>query len=222
MVTLLETNQTPQAGVKYLLRERYDFCADGVCQVGHLTEAEKRLIKEKNAMFLTGIAQRADATNGNQRVYPFKTLAREVKNYEQLVKANRALGELDHPDDTVINLEKASHIVRDIWWEGKDVYVKLQVLSGAPGQQLRSLVDDGVAIGLSSRGLGSVRDMGGRLLVEDDFQLICFDVVSEPSTGGAFMHLMEAKRPLIESVNALYADQKSYRLRRAFSDILGR
>ena len=90
-------------------------------------------------------------------------------------------------------------------------------MSGAPGQQLRSLVEDGIAIGLSSRGLGSVQDIGGKLLVEDDFTLICFDVVSEPSTGGAFMKLMEAKRPLVESVNALYEDQKSYRLQQSIT-----
>lgn len=558
MITLLEENEIPQDGKKYLLRERYDFCSDGVCQVGKLTEAEKRLMKEKNVIFLTGIAQRADATNGNQRVYPYKVLSREVENYKHLIKQNRALGECvdpeteimtsegwkfikdiseneniltlniennsleyhninqkivlpfdgemyhiknkssidmmltpnhkilmydrkgnpftffakdieeqkdlnhscfkkgganwdgndvnlfyipnssfevdselwaaffgiwlaegcitenavqitqkkekeinlirnllqkmpiefseytrktgtvdfyinnkeivgylkqfgkshekyipkeikdwsprllnvlvewlligdgrnseefhrefytiskqlaedvseiffklgtsasitarkqkdrvikgrviseensrllyivsemssmkprldkrfshiekvpykgnvycvnvqngtwlmrrngkiawthncDHPDDVVISLQNASHIVRDIWWEGKDVYVKLQVLSGAPGQQLRSLVEDGVAIGLSSRGLGSVRDIGGKLLVEDDFQLICFDVVSEPSTSGAFMRLMEAKKPLLESVNKLYVDQKSYRVKRALNDIL--
>lgn len=220
MVTLLERNDVPQPGVKYLLRERYEFCADGICQANRLTEAEKKLIKDRNAIFLTGIAQRADATNGNQRVYPHKILMREVNNYTHLVKNNRAIGELDHPDDTVVTLEKASHIVRDIWWEGKDVMVKLQVLSGLPGQQLRSLVEDGVAIGLSSRGLGSVRDVGGKLLVEEDFQLICFDVVSEPSTGGAFMHLMEAKRPLIESVSRLYMDDRSYRLARAFNDVL--
>lgn len=220
MTSLLEMNDTPRRGVKYLLRETYNFCQDGVCQTGKLTEAEKKLIKEKNAIFLTGIAQKADTTNGNQRVYPYKTLVREVNNYKHLVRNNRAIGALDHPDDTVIELATASHIVRDIWWEGKDVYVKLQVLSGQPGQQLKSLVEDGVAIGLSSRGLGSVREIGDRLLVEDDFTLICFDVVSEPSTSGAFMNLMEAKQPLIESVNNLYSNDKPYRLSRMFSDIL--
>lgn len=201
---------------KYLLREYYQLCDNGVCQ-DFLTEEEKRLVKEENAMFLTGIAQRADHHNGNGRFYPYKTLTREVENYKKLVETRRSIGECDHPDSTVISLGNASHMVTDIWWEDKDVMVKLKVLSGAPGQQLRSLVNDGVSIGLSSRGLGSVTETKGGLMVEDDFQLICFDVVSEPSTQGAFMNLMEAKLTGKHEI----LDNKTYKINRILNDILG-
>ncbi len=195
---------------KYVLREYYQLCDGGVCQ-DFLTESEKIDIRDNGAMYLTGVAQRSDHLNGNGRIYPHKILMREVSNYEKIVNENRATGELDHPEDTVINLKNVSHRVVKIWWEGKDVMVKLKIGTGPSGQILRSLVNDGVAIGLSSRGLGSVtKDPSGRLLVEDDFQLICFDVVAEPSTKGAFMNrMMEAKNRNIESFTK--AD-KIYRL----------
>lgn len=222
MVALLERHQQPEQGKIYLLKERYDFCEDGICNVQSqfLTEAEKVDIQQNGAVYLTGVAQRADAKNGNQRVYPFHTLQREVQNYKKIITENRAYGELDHPDETVVNLRNASHRVVDIWWEGKDVYVKLKVHTNTDtGRNLAGHIKDGGAIGLSSRGLGSVHDVGGTLLVEDDFQLICFDVVSEPSTGGAFMHLMEAKKPLIEAYQR-EVFTKSVMISRALNEIL--
>ena len=197
---------------KFVLREYYSLCEGGICQ-DFLTESEKLDIKTNGAMYLTGVAQRSDHENGNGRVYPHNILAREVENYKRIVSENRATGELDHPEDTVINLKNVSHRVVDIWWEGKDVMVKLKVGTGPAGMTLRAHVNDGVAIGLSSRGLGSVKNFGNKLLVEDDFQLICFDVVAEPSTNGAFMHLKEAKNLKIFG--------KSDRIYRALSEILG-
>jgi len=180
---------------RFLLREFYKLCDGGTC-TDLLSESEKLEVKN-GAIILTGIAQRADHKNGNGRIYPEHVLRREVENYKRVVTEKRSLGQLDHPDSTVVELEKVSHVITDIWMEGKDVMIKLKVLSGTPGQQLRSLVNDGVAIGLSSRGLGSVKEIQGGLMVEDDFQLICFDVVSEPSTQGAFMHLTEVKNHVI-------------------------
>ena len=116
-----------------------------------------------------------------------RVLEKEVRNYQKLVKERRALGELDHPDDSVINLRNASHMVTACWMEKHRVMGKIKVLNTPSGQILRSLVDGGVAIGISSRGMGSVTEVNGETIVEDDFQLICFDVVSEPSTPGAFM-----------------------------------
>jgi hypothetical protein len=170
---------------KILLREYYELCEGGVCQ-DLLTEAEKRFVAE-GGMILSGIMQKADTQNGNGRVYPSRILMREVENYKKLVKERRALGELDHPDDSVINLRNASHMVTDIWAEGKDVKGKVQVLNTPSGNILRSLVESGVKLGISSRGMGSVSESSGQTMVEDDFQLICFDFVSEPSTPGAFM-----------------------------------
>ena len=143
-------------------------------------------------MILSGIMQMTETQNGNGRVYPHNTMIREVKNYQKLVKENRALGELDHPDDSVINLKNASHMVTEIWMEGKNVMGKIKVLETPSGKILKELVNGGVTVGVSSRGMGSVKEANGQTIVEDDFQLICFDMVSEPSTPGAFM-MREAK-----------------------------
>lgn len=224
MVTLLERNEKPVPGKKYLLKEVFEFCKDGVCDIQskYLTEAEKRHVKEGTGTFVTGVAQRANAKNGNGRIYPKKTLAREVENYRMLINQNRAYGELDHPEETVINLKNASHLVRDIWWQGDDVYVKLQILKNTPnGKIVEGLIMDGGAIGLSSRGLGSVNESGDTLIVEDDLQLICFDVVSEPSTSGAFMSLMEAKQPLVEAYQQSELFTKEYRANRILNELLG-
>jgi hypothetical protein len=109
------------------------------------------------------------------------------------VKENRACGELDHPEDSVVNLKNASHMVKSLWWEGNDLLGKIKVLSTPAGKILESLINDGVKLGISSRGLGSVSESNQGTIVEDDFQLICFDIVSEPSTQGAFMMMNEAK-----------------------------
>lgn len=197
---------------KFLLREYFELCEGGVCQ-DFLTEGEKIFVKN-GGMMLTGVMQRADAKNGNGRVYPENVLRREVENYKKLVIENRALGELDHPDESVINLKNASHIVTDIWWNGKDVMGKVKVLTTPSGQILKSLVENGVKLGISSRGLGSVKEKGGLTMVEDDFQLICFDFVSEPSTTGAFMSLSESKK-------APNIFTKADKINRLLNDIIG-
>ena len=177
---------------KYLIREFYELCSGGVCQ-DLLTEEEKRDIKENNAVYLSGVMQRCDEKNGNGRIYPGKILRREVQNYMDVVKENRGCGELDHPEDSVVNLKNASHMVKSLWWEGNDLLGKIKVLSTPAGKILESLINDGVKLGISSRGLGSVSESNQGTIVEDDFQLICFDIVSEPSTQGAFMMMNEAK-----------------------------
>ena len=197
---------------KVLLREYYELCEGGVCQ-DLLTEEEKRQVVEENACFLTGVMQRSEARNGNGRVYPHNILLREMKNYQKLVKERRALGELDHPEDSVINLKNASHMVTSVWWEGKDVMGKVKVLDTPAGNILRSLVQSGCSLGISSRGLGSVRESNGDTIVEDDFQLICFDFVSEPSTTGAYMNISEGIEKDLFS--------KADRLNRLLNDIVG-
>ena len=194
---------------KVLLREYYELCEGGVCQ-DLLTEDEKKFIAE-GGLILSGVMQRADAQNGNGRIYPHKILAREMENYSKLVKERRALGELDHPDDSVINLKNASHMVTSVWWDGKDVMGKVQVLNTPSGQILKALVESGVKLGISSRGLGSVHESSQGTIVEDDFQLICFDFVSEPSTTGAFM-MKEHKEPNVFT--------KADKINRMLNDIL--
>jgi hypothetical protein len=175
---------------KVLLREYYELCEGGVCR-DLLTEDEKRYVAN-GGLILSGVMQKSDTQNGNGRVYPHRVLMKEVENYKKLVKERRALGELDHPDDSVINLKNASHLVTDIWWEEKDVMGKVKVLDTPSGKVLQELVKSGVSLGISSRGMGSVSESKGATIVEDDFQLICFDFVSEPSTPGAYM-MKEAK-----------------------------
>ena len=203
---------------KYLLREFYELCEGGICE-DLLTEDEKRRIKENNALILSGVMQRANAKNGNGRVYPRPILEREVETYSKLVRETRAVGELDHPEDSVINLKNASHIVTDVWWDGNDVKGKVEVLNTPSGQILRSLVESNVKLGISSRGLGSVTESeGGSTTVQEDFQLICFDFVSEPSTTGAFMGLKESK--LVSKEPNIF--NKSDKINRILNDIIWR
>ena len=172
-----------------LLREFYELCEGGVCQ-DLLTEAEKSFIRD-GGMMLSGKLQEADCENGNQRQYPMAIMEREVQKYKELVQDHRALGELDHPDSSIINLVNVSHMITEVWMDGKTVMGKCKVLDTPSGQILRALVESGVKIGISSRGMGSVTERMGKTIVEDDFQLISFDIVSEPSTPNAFMALSE-------------------------------
>ena len=154
---------------KKLLREYYELCEGGVCQ-DLLTEEEKKFVAS-GGMILTGKLQEAEIQNGNGRVYPQKVLRREMQNYDKLVRERRALGELDHPDDSVINLKNASHLVTEVWWDGNSVMGKVKVLDTPSGKVLRSLVDSGVSLGISSRGLGSVSEgANGTVTVQEDSQ----------------------------------------------------
>lgn len=175
-----------------LIREYFELCEGGVCQ-DLLSESDKKFVADGGIM-LSGLMQMSETQNGNGRVYPHPILEREVKNYVRLVKESRALGELDHPDSSVINLANASHMVTKIWMEGNKCMGTIRVLETPSGKILRSLVESGVKLGISSRGMGSVSERNGQTMVEDDFQLICFDMVSDPSTPGAFM-MSEAKEP---------------------------
>ena len=187
----------------HLLREYYELCEGGVCQ-DLLTEAEKSFVRN-GGMMLTGKLQEADVQNGNGRVYPHAIMEREVGKYKQLVEDRRALGELDHPDSSIINLVNVSHMVTEVWMDGPSVMGKIKVLETPSGQILKALVESGVKTGISSRGMGSVKEQMGKTIVEDDFQLICFDIVSEPSTPNAFMALSENKlvREQVEKNNKI-------------------
>jgi hypothetical protein len=197
---------------KKLLREYFALCDGGICQ-DLLTEDEKRYVAG-GGMILSGIMQMTETQNGNGRVYPHNVMTREVKNYQKLIKENRALGELDHPDDSVINLKNVSHSVTDMWMEGKNVMGKIKVLDTPSGKILQELINGGVTVGVSSRGMGSVSESNGQTIVEDDFQLICFDMVSEPSTPGAFM-MREAKE-----LNESGAFAKADRINRLLNEVL--
>lgn len=192
---------------KYVLTEFLELDNDSSL----LTEEDHQLMREKDAVILAGRLQRADAKNGNGRVYPKRTLQREVENYKKLVQEKRALGELDHPDSSVIELKNASHIVTHIEMRNDEVIGKLRLLDTPAGRIAKDLIRGGVKLGVSSRGLGSTKEQSGVTMVQDDFQLICFDLVSEPSTTGAFL-FKEHKEPNIFT--------KSDKIFRAMNDIL--
>jgi hypothetical protein len=147
-------------------------------------------ISKNQPLVVTGVIQRAEAKNQNGRIYPKEILEREIQNYmEGPIRESRALGELDHPESSVINLQNVSHNIKKVWWEGDDVMGEVEVLSTPAGNILKELFRNGITVGISSRGMGSVKDnvTEGTVEVQDDFELLCWDFVSTPSTQGAFM-----------------------------------
>ena len=146
-------------------------------------------IKENRSLVVKGVIQRAEAKNQNGRIYPKEILEREIQKYiAGPVKERRALGELDHPESSVINLQNVSHNVIRVKMVGDDVYGEVEILSTPAGNILKELFRNGITVGISSRGMGSVQENGnGTVEVQDDFELLCFDFVSTPSTHGAFM-----------------------------------
>lgn len=139
-------------------------------------------------LLLRGILQKADALNQNGRIYPREILEREIENYQKFIAENRALGELDHPESSVVELKNASHVIREAKMDADGVvWGVVEALDTPAGRILKSLVESGIMIGISSRGVGSTVNEGGHTIVQDDFQLICWDIVGEPSTSNAFL-----------------------------------
>ena len=142
-------------------------------------------------MFVEGLIQMAETKNGNGRVYPFEVLKREADKYLQgPVKERRALGELDHPDSPIINLKNVSHNIVSLYWKGRELHGKIEILPTPSGNILKELFNNNITVGISSRGMGSVRQIGETIEVQDDFELMCWDFVSTPSTPGAYMEVV--------------------------------
>lgn len=137
-----------------------------------------------------GVMQRAKAQNQNGRIYKKDILERECKKYmNEFVKNGNAFGELDHPESPVVSLKNASHIVKDLWWDGDDLMGRVELLNTPAGNIVKEIIKAGHTIGISSRGTGSVQQTNeGTLEVQPDFELVCWDFVSNPSTHGAFMN----------------------------------
>jgi hypothetical protein len=157
-------------------------------------------------LIVNGVLQRAEAKNQNGRIYPRNILMREANKYaDSFIKERRALGELDHPDSSVVNLNNVSHNVLDMKWQGNDLVGTVEVLSTPSGNILKELFKAGIKLGISSRGMGSVKEVmregENTVEVQADFELIAFDFVSNPSTHGAFLS------PVNESVNRVVADK---------------
>lgn len=162
--------------------------------VEYMPFAFKKVLSEgrgnQGPLIVEGVIQRAGAKNQNGRVYPKDVLSREIENYKEgPIAQNRAYGELDHPDSQVINLGNTCHVIRDVWWDGDDVMGRIEVLDTPSGRILQTLFDRGLTVGISSRGLGSVKEVyeSNTVEVQDDFELLCFDFVSTPSTHGAYV-----------------------------------
>lgn len=168
-------------------------------------------------VMMKGILQKADTLNQNGRIYPMHVLEREVRNYQKFIIENRALGELDHPDSSVVNLKNVSHIIREAHLESGTVVGTVEILNTPSGEILQSLVESGVKLGISSRGVGSTKKQGDYYVVQDDFQLICWDYVSEPSTPGAFM-IPEGRKLQEGELKRIF--NKTDRLDRVLNDIL--
>ena len=172
-------------------------------QQANLTILENKQLGEgKSLVTLVGKLQEAEQKNGNGRVYPREILEREVQKYmEGPIKTRTSLGELDHPESTVVNLKNASHNIKRVWWEGNDLMGELELLNTPSGKIAQEIVSAGIPLGISSRGMGSVRQIGETVEVQDDFELLCWDLVSVPSTPQAYMQLAESKQ---------YASTKDY------------
>jgi len=170
-------------------------------------------------LVVKGVLQRADAQNQNGRIYPRDVLVKEAKKYAEVqIKERRALGELDHPDSSVVNLNNASHNVLEMHWKGNDLLGTVEVLGTPAGNILKELFKSGIKLGISSRGLGSVKEIyedgQDAVEVQPDFELIAFDFVSNPSTHGAFL------APVNEGVNKNIKRNKYHNVNKIVTDIL--
>ena len=175
--------------------------------IGSLNESNGAAYGIPGGFVVQGVLQRAGSKNQNGRVYPKHILERECKKYQaEFIDQHRALGELDHPESSVVNLNNVSHNVLKIWWDGDDLKGAVQILETPSGNILKALFKAGITLGISSRGLGSVKELRneGTVEVQEDFELICWDFVSNPSTHGAFMrptHMHESVNKTTNTVN---------------------
>lgn len=154
--------------------------------------AKLSLVESKNntdkRMRVKGKLQEADVKNGNGRVYPLEILKKQIDTYiKGPVSTKTATGELDHPESTIINLNNVSHLITKVWWEGNDVMGELVLLNTPSGKIAQEIISAGIPLGISSRGMGSVKQIGESVEVQDDFELLTFDLVSVPSTPNAYM-----------------------------------
>jgi|TARA_A100001201_G_scaffold11744_2_gene15454 hypothetical protein len=155
------------------------------------TQLTENVNKESGNLVVEGILATAEVKNGNGRYYKKELWDREMEKYDQLVKERRSMGELDHPESTVINLKNVSHLVTDYGWDGDQLMGKIEILPTPSGNILKELIKNGVTVGVSSRGMGSLEQNGSVMEVQDDFELLCWDFVSTPSNPGSFMSVLQ-------------------------------
>lgn len=139
-------------------------------------------------LMVEGILATVEVKNGNGRYYARRLWEREMDKYMQSINENRALGELDHPESSIINLKNVSHNIRKVWWDGDNIVGKIEILPTPSGNILKALIESNIMVGVSSRGMGSLEQRGNVMEVQDDFELLCFDFVSTPSNPGSWMY----------------------------------
>ena len=161
------------------------------------TQLTENVNKESGNLVVEGILATAEVKNGNGRYYKKELWDREMEKYDQLVKERRSMGELDHPESTVINLKNVSHLVTDYGWDGDQLMGKIEILPTPSGNILKELIKNGVTVGVSSRGMGSLEQNGSVMEVQDDFELLCWDFVSTPSNPGSFMSVLQEGKQTI-------------------------
>jgi|TARA_R110000824_G_scaffold201918_2_gene386082 hypothetical protein len=169
-----------------LLIETHVFKPKGVT----ITESRSK----RGLPLVEGILATAEVKNGNGRYYSKDLWDREIDKYKVLVDENRAMGELDHPESSVINLQNVSHNISEMWWDGDNVMGKIEILPTPNGNILKALVESGITVGVSSRGMGTLEQKGELMEVQDDFELLCWDFVSTPSNPDSFMHLVRENK----------------------------
>ena len=168
-------------------------CCDNGGFILNLNEADTT--SEKGLMKFKGKFQEAEAVNKNKRIYPYDVLDENVKKLTPIVEARGLVGELDHPTDSIIHFEKCSHVITRLWWEGNNLMGEGEILNTPHGRILKSLLSDGVRIGISSRGVGNGRsDENGILVIGESYKLITFDAVADPSTNNAFQEKVVGKK----------------------------
>ena len=151
------------------------------------TQLTENVSGESGNLLVEGILATAEVKNGNGRYYSKQLWDREMDKYNELIEQRRSMGELDHPESTVINLKNVSHLISEYWWDGDNVMGKIEVLPTPSGNILKELIKSGVTVGVSSRGMGSLEEKQGVMEVQDDFELLCWDFVSTPSNPGSYM-----------------------------------
>ena len=193
---------------------------------------ESAKLDYRNPFEFYAVLQKYDTPNRNGRTYPEQILKREADNYKKAIAKGLSTSELNHPESSLIDLDRVSHIITDIWWDRNILMGKLKLLT-SPGFHERGIVSTkGVTLGISSRGVGSLKKVGERNEVQDDFELICFDLVSSPSTPGAYLFTNPEDRDMYEenleeekrtkpTVNSDYVD-KSVDLMKKLNDYLGK
>jgi len=161
------------------------------------SQLTENVSNESGNLLVEGILATAEVKNGNGRYYSKQLWDREMDKYNELIEQRRSMGELDHPESTVINLKNVSHLISEYWWDGDNVMGKIEILPTPSGTILKELIKSGVTVGVSSRGMGSLEEKQGVMEVQDDFELLCWDFVSTPSNPGSYMTTLNEGKNMI-------------------------